>query len=126
MDPIADLLTILRNATKVKIKKVYTSSSKIKLSILKILEKDGYIENLKKMGKSPKFKLRFDIVYKDGISKLEILKRVSKPSRRLYIKAKNIKGRTSGYYIISTSKGVLKDREARFKKSGGEILCYIR
>lgn len=126
MDPIANMLTILRNASKNNLKRVYIPHSKIKFSILKILEQKGYIENLKKIGKAPKFKLRCDIVYKNNLPKFEILTRVSSPSRRVYIKAKSLKNQKYGFHILSTSRGILTDSEAKKSNVGGEIICYIR
>lgn len=126
MDPIGNLLTTIRNASAVKKKRVYVPYSNQKLAILKILQEKGYIKDLKKIGKAPKFKLRFEIVYKDGIPKFEILKRISKPSRRIYSGYKNIKLVPPGFYIISTSRGLITDQEAKKRKLGGELICYIR
>ncbi len=126
MDPISNMLTILRNAARNKIKRVYIPHSKIKLAILKILENEGYIENLKVVGKVPKFKLRVDIVYKNNLPRLEILKRISRPSRRAYIKSKNIKNTKPGFHILSTPRGILTESAAKKANLGGEVICYVR
>lgn len=126
MDPIGDMLTILRNASRNNLKRVYIPHSKVKFSILKILEEQGYIENLKKVGKSPKFKLRCDIVYKNQLPKFEILTRISRPSRRVYTKIKSIKNVNAGFYILSTTRGILIESAAKKLNLGGEVICYIR
>ncbi|MDD5760546.1 MAG: 30S ribosomal protein S8 [Candidatus Pacebacteria bacterium] len=134
-DPIADMLTRIRNAQAVKKKTVLIPYSKIKLEILDVLLDNGFIEGLEKVkrraknnrGTSQKFIeviLKYD---KKGQPRISEIKRVSKPSKRVFVKEKDIwpfkKG--LGLKILSTSKGILSDLEAKKLKLGGEVLLEI-
>jgi small subunit ribosomal protein S8 len=127
-DPIADMLTRLRNAISVKKKAVEVPASKIKLSIVKILKEEGCIQQYKliKDGKQGIIKITFE--YGEGkryaISHLE---RISKPGCRIYVKRKQIPYVLNGLGIavLSTPKGILTDRQARRLGVGGEWLCSI-
>ncbi len=127
-DPIADMLTRLRNAISVKKKAVEVPASKIKLSIVKILKEEGYIQQYKliKDGKQGIIKITFE--YDKGKRyAISHLKRISKPGRRIYVKRKQIPYVLNGLGIavLSTSKGILTDRQARRLGVGGEWLCSI-
>ena len=127
-DPIADMLTVIRNANRVKNEKVDIPSSKLKLEIIKILKNEGYIKNFKLIEEEKKSFIRVYLKYTpDGQSVIHNLKRISKPSLRLYRKKNKIPRVYNGYgtSIISTSKGVLTDKKARENNVGGEVICYI-
>lgn len=126
-DPISDLLTRIRNANMAKYPIVKIPMSKIKLEIVKILKDEGYIRDYKiTKDKFPQIKVRmkFD---KENNPVISCLKRVSKPSRRVYTSWKNFPQVLNGLgiAIVSTSKGILSDRESRRLKVGGEIVCFI-
>ena len=127
-DPIADMLTRIRNANMVSHEKVEMPSSKLKVELAKLLKEEGFITDYedKEVGK---FKvltviLKYDMNKKPVITKLE---RISKPGLRNYSKAKNLPKVLGGMgiAIVSTSKGLLTDRKARKENIGGEVLCYV-
>jgi small subunit ribosomal protein S8 len=127
-DPIADMLTRIRNAGKAKFKSVDVPASNFKTEMAKVLKDEGYIKNYKmiKDGKQGILRiwLKYDSDNRNAIYKLE---RISKPSKRMYIKSKDAKPFLSGTgcAIISTSKGVMTDKQARNAGIGGEILCRV-
>lgn len=128
-DPIADYLTRLRNAIGVKHRVVEIPASNLKKEITKILFEKGYILNYKFMEDGPqgtiKIALKYDVATKtSAIKKLE---RVSSPGLRRYTGYKNMPRVINGLgiAIISTSKGVMTDKEASAQKIGGEVLCYV-
>ena len=127
-DPIADMLTRVRNAGKAKFTSVDIPSSKLKVELAKVLKNEGYIRNYKFVKDEKQGILRVYLKYGQGnISSIYGMVRVSKPSRRIYIKGKDIKPVLNGLgiSILSTSKGVITDRQARSENVGGEILCKI-
>ncbi len=128
MDPLADLLTILRNGYLAHKAEVSAPYSKIKESVLKILKDNNYIEDFS-VKKIDKVKKRFFIKlnYVQDIPAITKIKRISRPSVRVYATAKKIPGSLSGtgITILSTSIGVLTDRQARKKGLGGEIICQV-
>ena len=127
-DPIADMLTRIRNANQVHHETVSMPSSKLKVELAKLLKSEGFIADyeVKAEGKfnTLVITLKYDANKKPVISKLE---RVSKPGLRSYSKAKNMPQVLGGMgvAIVSTSKGLLTDRKARKENVGGEVLCYI-
>ncbi|MBQ8168311.1 30S ribosomal protein S8 [bacterium] len=127
-DPIADMLTRIRNASLVSHETVSMPSSKLKVELAKLLKSEGFIVDyaVKEDGKfkSLVITLKYDANRKPVITKLE---RVSKPGLRCYSKAKNLPQVLGGMgvAIVSTSKGLLTDRKARKENIGGEVLCYI-
>ncbi len=127
-DPIADMLTRIRNASMVSHATVEMPSSKLKVELAKLLKSEGFIVdyNVKEVGKFKVLEvtLKYDEKNKPVISKL---KRVSTPGLRTYSKAKYIAPILGGMgiAIVSTSKGLLTDRRARKENIGGEILCYV-
>ena len=127
-DPIADMLTRIRNANMVAHEKVEMPSSKLKVELAKLLKNEGFITdyNVKEVGKFKvlEITLKYDEKRKPVISKWE---RISKPGLRNYCKAKNLPKVLGGLgiAIVSTSKGLLTDRKARKENIGGEVLCYI-
>jgi small subunit ribosomal protein S8 len=127
-DPIADMLTRIRNAIKAKFNSVDIPGSKLKVEIAKILKDEGYIRNYKFLKDGKQGILRVYLRYGSGQANVIYgLKRISKPSRRLYVRSKDIKPVLSGMgiSILSTSKGVMTDKKARKENVGGEILCNI-
>jgi len=126
-DPIADMLTRIRNAQAVLKPEVFIPFSKIKYQIAKILEKEGFVESAEKKGRGVKRKIKIVLKYDDKTPAISGLKRISKPGQRIYLPVKKIKPVRGGFgiAIISTSKGLMTDKEARKKKLGGEIICEI-
>lgn len=130
-DPISDMLTCIRNAQAVGRSTVDIPFSKIKLSLAEILVKEGFIKSVEKKGRGATRKLEIELIYEDKkntIPKIIQLKRVSKPGKRDYVKAKDIRlvfGGKRGIIIISTPKGLMTGREAKKKGLGGERLCEI-
>ncbi|OHA73960.1 MAG: 30S ribosomal protein S8 [Candidatus Wildermuthbacteria bacterium RIFCSPLOWO2_01_FULL_48_35] len=133
-DPVADMLSQIRNAQAVSHPTVDIPWSNLKYEIAKILEKEGFIGNIEKKGRHPKKKISITLKYtndeeRPGLSRVEPamqgLKRISKPGQRIYLPAGKIKRVRGGYgvAIISTSKGLMVDKEARRQRLGGEILC---
>ena len=127
-DPIADLLTRMRNANQMRYNEVVVPSSNLKLEIVKILKAEGYITDYK----VEKGQVQDNIVItlKYGKSKERVisgLKRISKPGLRVYAKAEEIPTVLNGLgiSIVSTSKGIMTGKEARKENLGGEILAYI-
>ena len=127
-DPIADMLTRIRNANMVSHPSVEMPSSKLKVQLAKLLKEEGFITdyNVKEDGKFKvlEITLKYDAKNKPVITKLE---RISKPGLRDYSKAKNLPKVLGGMgiAIVSTSKGLLTDRKARKENIGGEVLCYV-
>jgi len=127
-DPIADLIVRIKNAIMVSYDKVEVPSSKMKINIVKILKFEGYIRNYKIIKDSKQDVIVIYLKYnEDKSSVIKDLKRVSKPSCRIYSKCKKIPRVLNGLgiNIVSTSKGVLTDREARKMGIGGEIICSV-
>jgi small subunit ribosomal protein S8 len=127
-DPIADMLTRIRNAGKAKFNRVDIPGSRLKTEIAKILMEEGYIRNYKFVKDKKQGVLRIYLKYDDRqTSAIFGLERVSKPSRRVYVNRKDVKPVLNGMgiAILSTSRGVMTDKKARTQKVGGEILCNI-
>lgn len=127
-DPIADMLTRIRNAGKAKFNRVDIPGSRLKTEIAKILMEEGYIRNYKFIKDKKQGILRIYLKYDDRqTSAIFGLERVSKPSRRVYVNRKDVKPVLNGMgiAILSTSRGVMTDKKARTEKVGGEILCNI-
>ena len=127
-DPIADMLTRIRNANMVSHPSVEIPASKLKVELAKLLKEEGFITDytVKEVGKFKvlEIELKYDEKNKPVITSL---KRVPKPGLRTYCKAKNLPQVLGGMgvAIVSTSKGLLTDRKARKENLGGEVLCYI-
>ncbi len=127
-DPIADLLTRIRNAIIAKHDRVDVPASKLKLEICKILQQEGFILNFRVQRAAPVDSLRIFLRYSpEGISAISHLGRVSKPGRRVYRGADAIRPVRNGLGvgIVSTSQGLLTDRQARERRLGGEVLCEL-
>jgi small subunit ribosomal protein S8 len=127
-DPIADMLTRIRNAAKAKFNSVDIPGSTLKIELARILKGEGFIRNYKFLKDGKQGILRVYLKYGEGQSGVIYeLERISKPSRRVYVKCKEIKPVYNGLgvAILSTSKGVMTDKMARQEKVGGEILCHV-
>lgn len=127
-DPIADMLTKIRNAVGARFEKVDISPSKIKLEIIKILKNEGYIKNFKKHQEEGKNIIRVFLKYDDKmIPVIHGIKRLSTPGRRYYVGYKNMPRVFNGYgvLLISTSQGVTTGKKAHDKKMGGELICSV-
>ena len=126
-DPIADMLTRIRNAQMVESAVVVMPSSKVKVAIAKVLKDEGYIEGFKVSVEVVKPMLEIALKYYAGRPVIEKIERVSKPGLRIY-KAKDDIPRVMnglGIAIVSTSQGVMTDRKARATGVGGEVLCIV-
>jgi small subunit ribosomal protein S8 len=127
-DPIADLLTRVRNAGKAKFSSVDVPGSKLKIEIVKILKDEGFIRNYKFLKDGKQGILRIYLKYGPGQKSVIFgIKRISKPGRRMFTGSKDIKAvyNGMGIAILSTSKGVMTDARARKENVGGELLCNI-
>lgn len=127
-DPIADMLTRIRNAIMAKKPDVEIPASKLKLNIVRILKDEGYIGQYKLIKDGKQGIIKVSLKYDDNKeSVISVLKRVSKPGRRVYVKGKALPRVLNGLgiAIISTSKGVMTDKQARALGIGGEWLCSI-
>ncbi|MFN3568504.1 MAG: 30S ribosomal protein S8 [Caldimicrobium sp.] len=127
-DPIADMLSRIRNALMAKKKTVIVPASKMKLEIVKILKDEGFIEDYKYVDEKPQPKIEIILKYTDNKqSVITGIRRVSKPGRRVYLGYKFIPKVLDGLgiSIVSTSQGIMTDHEARKRKIGGEVICEI-
>ena len=127
-DPIADMLTRIRNANQMRYKEVEVPASKIKNEIARILKEEGFIVDYKIKKNNVQDELVLNLKYGDKKERVITgLKRISKPGLRVYAKAEEIPSVLSGLgiAIISTSKGLMTDKDARRESLGGEVLAYI-
>lgn len=126
-DPIADLLTRIRNAQMVAKQAVSVPSSKVKVAIAQVLKDEGYIEGFEVKSEAGKSELHIDLKYYAGRPVIERIERVSRPGLRVYKKRNDIPEFMNGLgvAIVTTPKGVMTDRKARAVGVGGEVLCYV-
>ncbi|MFH1888847.1 MAG: 30S ribosomal protein S8 [Candidatus Omnitrophota bacterium] len=126
-DLIADTFTMIRNAIMAKKENLDVPASKQIKSIMEILKKEGYIDNFKLIDEEKRSRLRIYLKYVLGKSAIKSIKRISKPSLRVYVNHSKIPRvlRGKGLAIISTSKGITTDAEARKLGQGGEVVGYI-
>ncbi|AKC68619.1 30S ribosomal protein S8 [Pandoraea oxalativorans] len=126
-DPIADMLTRIRNAQMVEKASVKMPSSKLKVSIAKVLKDEGYIEGFAVEAEETKPVLNIALKYYAGRPVIERLERVSRPGLRVYKSRNDIPQVMNGLgvAIVSTPKGVMTDRKARATGVGGEVICYV-
>ncbi len=127
-DPIADMLTRIRNAIAANHMRVDIPSSKLKLEVARILKEEGYINNFVTKGEGVKYVIRIFLRYDaKGTSSITHLSRVSRPGRRVYVNATKIPRVLGGYgiNIVSTSKGLMSGKKARQENFGGEILAEV-
>ena len=127
-DPIADMLTRIRNASKAKQEKVDIPSSKLKVEIAKILKDEGFITDYELVKGKPNRVIKIHLRYIDkNTSAVSSLQRVSKPGLRVYVDHGEIPRLAGGLglAILSTSKGVMSGQDAHRQRIGGELLCYV-
>ena len=126
-DPIADTLTIVRNALHVRKETVEFPASKLLERVMGIFKNDGYIEDFRMLKDNKQGVIKVYLKYTNNKAVVMGIKRISKPGLRIYVENDNIPKVLSGLgtAVLSTSKGVLSDREARKLKIGGEVLCHI-
>jgi small subunit ribosomal protein S8 len=126
-DPISDFLTRIRNAAKAKKVRVDIPASKMKISLAEILKKQNFIRDYQVVEDNKQNTVSIILRYTDGESAISGLKRISTPGLRIYKNAKDLPRVLNGLGIavISTSKGLLTDKDARQQSIGGEIVCYI-
>ena len=127
-DPIADMLTRIRNALRIERTRVDIPSSRVKQGIAEVLQREGYIWDFETIEQSPQDVLRLNLKYgPNGEDVIQSIQRVSKPGRRVYTRSRDagdvLQG--LGISVISTSQGVLSNREAKSKSIGGEVLCEV-
>jgi len=126
-DPIADALTMIRNALKVKKPSVDIPNSKVLRAIAEILKSEGYLENVKLLEENKQGRLRLYLKYVYNKPAIKNLKRISRPGLRVYRKADKLRKVLGGLgiSILSTSQGIMTDKQARIKKLGGEVICNV-
>lgn len=127
-DPIADMLTRIRNAYAAKHQKVDVPLSKLKIEIARILKEEGFINNFKVIGEGPRRNIRVYLRYgQKGEQVITSLERVSRPGCRVYVGSQTVPKVLGGLgiNILSTSRGLMTDRRARRERVGGEILCRV-
>ena len=128
VDPIGDMITRIRNAQMRALDKVSIPGSKFRAKILDVLKQEGFISNYKIVADAKnKNSLLVDLKYYNGQPVIKDIKRVSKPGRRIYARAVNITKIQNGLglAIVSTSKGIMSDNDARTKNIGGEVICRV-
>ena len=128
VDPIGDMITRIRNAQMRMLNKVRVPHSKFREKILDILKQEGYIADYKVLSDTNiKSSLSVDLKYNNGLPVIKEINRVSKPGRRIYVRATSIPKIKNGLgvAIVSTSIGIMTDNDARSKNVGGEIICKI-
>jgi small subunit ribosomal protein S8 len=127
MDPVANMLTQIRNAQAVGKKTVEVPYSDFTFEIASLLEKEKFLGKVEKKGRKEKKKIDIALKYKEEIPVISGIRKISKSGQRIYESCKDIKKVKGGYGIavISTSKGILTDREAKKQKVGGEIICQV-
>ena len=127
-DPIADMITRIRNAQMRTLNTVIIPNSKFRARILDVLKEEGYISDYKFLSDTKnKGSLLVDLKYYNGLPVIKEIKRISKPGRRIYTKADSIPKIQSGLgiAIVSTSMGIMSDNDARLKNIGGELICSV-
>ncbi len=126
-DPIADMLTRIRNANQMRYKEVEVPASKIKVEIARILKEEGFINDYKIKKNNVQNIISLSLKYVDKTRVITGLKRISKPGLRVYTASENVPRVLNGLgiAIISTSKGIMTDKQARQANLGGEVIAYI-
>lgn len=126
-DPISDFLVRIRNAAKAKKLRVEIPASKMKVGLAEILKKENYIHDFSIIEDNKQNVIKIQLKYRDGSSAITGLKRISKPGLRIYKDSEKLPRVLNGLgtAVISTSKGLMTDKEARTQSVGGEVICYI-
>ncbi|MGO9613427.1 MAG: 30S ribosomal protein S8 [Dissulfurispiraceae bacterium] len=126
-DPIADMLTRIRNAVLIRTEKVDIPASKMKVELAKILKEEGFIKSYKIIKDKKQGILRITLKYTENEPMITGLKRISKPGRRVYVGKGEVPKAMGGVgvAIVTTSKGILTDKECRRDGVGGEVICHV-
>lgn len=126
-DPIADMLTRIRNGNMKKHESVEVPASNMKKNLAQILLDEGYIKGFNVVDDNRQGMITIDLKYVDDERSISGLKRISKPGRRVYVRANEVPSVLGGLgtAILSTSKGVMTDKQARSEGLGGEVICYV-
>jgi len=126
-DPISDFLVRIGNAAKAKKLRVEIPASKMKVGLAEILKKENYIHDFSLIEDNKQNVIKIHLKYRDGASAITGLKRISKPGLRIYKDSEKLPRVLNGLgtAVISTSKGLMTDKEARNQSIGGEVICYI-
>jgi small subunit ribosomal protein S8 len=126
-DPISDFLLRIRNASKAKKLRVEIPASKMKQGLAEILKKESFIHDYSLVEDNKQNVIKIQLKYRDGSSAITGMKRISKPGLRIYKDATELPRVLNGLgtAVISTSKGLMTDKEARSQSTGGEVICYI-
>jgi small subunit ribosomal protein S8 len=126
-DPLGDLLTRIRNAQRRGRTSVSSPASKLRLHVLEVLQREGYIRGFTEVEKEGRKELDIELKYYDGSPVISEIRRISKPGRRVYSAVRDIPlvRNGLGISVLSTPKGVMSDNEARTQNVGGEILCRV-
>ena len=126
-DPIADMLTRIRNANQMKHPTVDVPASRLKLEILRVLKEEGYISDFEKKEDDKQGVITITLKYVDKVRVIKGIKRISKPGLRVYAKKEELPKVLNGLgvAIVSTSGGVMTDREARKQNLGGEVIAFV-
>jgi small subunit ribosomal protein S8 len=127
-DPIADMLTRIRNAVRVEKETLDVPYSKVKEGVVDVLKREGFIWDYTVLEDEPRNVIRIQLKYSiSGERAIKSIRRISSPGRRMYVRSKNLRPVLNGLgiYVLSTNRGVMSDREAREQNVGGEILCEI-
>jgi len=126
-DPIADLLTRIRNGQQARHEAVELPCSKLKIAIVKLLKEEGFIEDYMVLDDRLQGVIRIDLKYVNKIPAIQTIERVSRPGRRIYLGTDELPQVLGGMgvAIVSTSRGIMTDRQARKQRVGGEVLCRV-
>lgn len=125
-DPIADMLTRIRNASQARKADLAMPHSKLKESLARLLLAEGFISGVQVVGTTKKL-LQINLKYVDGQGVINGIRRVSKPGQRIYVSSEKLPRTSSGFglSVVSTSQGLLTDKQARKAKVGGEVMCQV-
>ena len=126
-DPLGDMLTRIRNGQRAGLGAVISPASKFRVSVLEVLQREGYIRGYDQLDENGKPQLRIELKYHEGEPVIRTINRVSKPGRRVYSAIGDLATVSNGLgiSILSTPRGVLSDAEARAQNVGGEVLCNV-
>jgi small subunit ribosomal protein S8 len=126
-DPLGDLLTRIRNAQRRGKSTVSSPASKLRVHVLEVLQREGYIRGFTEVEKDGRKELDIELKYYDGAPVISEIRRISKPGRRVYSPVRELPlvRNGLGISVLSTPKGVMSDNEARTQNVGGEILCRV-
>ncbi|MBI2633787.1 MAG: 30S ribosomal protein S8 [Parcubacteria group bacterium] len=125
MDTVSDMLARIRNAQAVKKDTVRIPYTNLNWNLAKVLEREGFLASIEKQGRKEKRYIEIELKYEDGNPRIEILEKISKPGRRVYIKKSEIFPKRGFLSIVSTPKGLMAEREAKKAGLGGELICRV-